>query len=997
MENDSTFEQQLKLEREARLTAQERVNELLLDQKRVRDDVARRLQESDSLLEGFRVITSSLDVTETFNRLLEILRDLINYEHACVVLLNADGEMHTIAATSPFLADRRWKADRFFAQVLEGKPLATFDVGMIPEWQSQQPFDFDIVSALHVPLQTQDNTAMLIGTHSERGFFTRTHAQIAERFRPMAVQALRNAEQHAVLRADRDLLEQRVAERTRDVREGELRYRSVIDMALDAIMNVDATGCITVWNRQAERMFGWPAEHVIGKQMYETLLPEDSRAKIAELIAHFNENGDLSAFDRRLEMMALRRNGSIFPADIAISIFELDGKPTFSVFVRDITERVEAQRGMVQAREEAIAANRAKSEFLANMSHEIRTPLNAVIGLSGLLLDTKLSAEQQDYLSTIRTSGDSLLTIINNILDFSKIEAGRLELEEQPFDLRRVIEEALDLVAPIAAAQNLDLAYLIEEGTPLFVEGDVTRLRQVLLNLLSNAVKFTKAGEVVVSVGSKLVPTDDGRGDLCRLQFAVRDTGIGIPPERAEHLFEAFSQVDASTTRKYGGTGLGLAITRQLVEMMGGKVSLSSEVGKGSTFTFSIMAYVVQAESAEFERYALLDQQLQQLNGRRVLVVDDNETNRHLLETQLGRWGMVVESAESAYAALELVDAGGRFDLAILDVFMPEMDGLTLSGLLKQRVPQLPQIIFSSAARSELETQPLDIYAYILKPFKPLQVCDILLRLFAGKPSDAETQAAAADSRQLLGERHPLRILVAEDNTVNQRVALRLLEKMGYRADIASNGLEALAALRLQPYDVVLMDIQMPEMDGVTATEHIAVEFDPRPRVVAMTANALKGDRERYLAAGLDDYVSKPIRIEELQRALERCQPRRSDVAVKVDADNAYPIDRVLLEEQYDDMADEMLEDLLPIFMEDASRLKADIEGAVAQQDVDALWKSLHGLKGASLSIGARVLADYCAKGEAAGKAGDFVEASADVALISAEIEKIGAVASEAM
>jgi PAS domain S-box-containing protein len=689
---------------------------------------------------------------------------------------------------------------------------------------------------------------------------------------------------------------------------------------------------------------------------------------------------------------------------------------TFGVS-RDITEEKRASDELRQTHEELAQTNlelakasQVKSEFLANMSHEIRTPLNAIIGMTGLLMDTSLNEEQQNFAETVRTSGEVLLSLINDILDFSKIEAKKMELENQSFNLRRCIEEALDLIITKASEKKIELAYMIESDLPDDFIGDVTRLRQILVNLLTNAVKFTEKGEVVISVSGQF------RGEhKYQLHFTVRDTGLGIPPDRINRLFQSFTQVDASTTRRFGGTGLGLAISKRLSEMMGGTMWVESDgiPGHGSIFHFTILSQQDhETAPVQSENFAI------DLVGLKILIVDDNKTNREILLHYTNSWKMQPTAVSSAQETMDILRSGKSFDLAILDLQMPDMDGLNLAKeiqtLLKEKI--FPLILLSSLGYREAKGDESKFAAYLTKPIKPSLLFDSLSLAFTHKTGSEKKKFNPKNNQfdHELGARHPLQILLAEDNTVNQNVALSLLGRLGYRADVAANGIEALDALHRQHYDLVFMDGQMPEMDGIEAARCIRKQWPPeqQPRIVAMTANAMKGDRENYLAAGMDDYISKPIYIEELIRALTECQPLdgRASLTAHTQPQHLEPamitgalsclepvpppadqpgglpedqtagqavVDPSVLQEFQEIIGDDgtVVNNLVRLYLDESPVLLDQMRQTIKEFNFDVLRRAAHTLKGNSSQIGAFPLAECCFELEKVAKSGSVVGA----------------------
>jgi two-component system sensor histidine kinase/response regulator len=681
------------------------------------------------------------------------------------------------------------------------------------------------------------------------------------------------------------LADRRFSVQALELETSEQRYRQIVETALDSYIGTDSNGIITDWNAQSEITFGWSRSEAIGRSIYETIVPDRFRGEVRQAFNELPVSGDASVLRKRVETTRLHRDGHEFPVEISVSLVRMGETYRLGAFLRDITDRKQSEQESLAAREAAEAGSRAKSEFLANMSHEIRTPLNGVIGMTDLALETDLTPEQREYLATVKLSADSLLNVINDILDFSKIEAGKVDLEIEDFNLRDTLEATLKTLALRVDEKGLELLCEIAPPVPDVVCGDSNRLRQVVVNLVGNAIKFTHHGEVALNVD-----VEAEHADNLTLHFTVSDSGIGISPEKQKLIFHPFAQADNSTTRKYGGTGLGLTISKRLVELMDGSIWVESEVGRGTTFHFT-----VRVKRAEKPTQVGTIARPEALRSVKVLVVDDNRTNRRILEGMLKRWDMKstsVESGEDALAHLSAAQGeGAPYRLVLTDLHMPKMDGFDLIEQIKQR-PELSMatiMMLSSAGHrgDGARCQALGVAAYLLKPIRQSELQEAIARVLGARE---QKDAIPLLARNSLQDAHDpgtfLTVLVAEDNRVNQRLTTRLLEKRGHRVVMTANGREALEALAKDSYDLVLMDMQMPEMDGFEATSALRKKEKEkgdgaRQPVIALTAHAMKGDRERCQSAGVDGYLTKPIRANELDAILEIYIARRSSSANK--------------------------------------------------------------------------------------------------------------------
>ena len=797
----------------------------------------------------------------------------------------------------------------------------------------------------------------------------------------------------------------------------ELRgVHDVVENANDVFYTHDLEGRFTWANRAVEHVAGYTPAEMLQMTVADVVAPEYlalAQARPAELPP------DVPLV---YELEIIGKNGRRIPLEVGSRLIVQDGRPVgVQGTARDITDRKHAEAALQKAKDAAVQANRAKSEFLANMSHEIRTPMNGIIGMTELVLNTSLNAEQRESLGLVQASAESLLTVINDILDFSKIEAGKLGLDPAPFNLRDSLADTVKTLAMRAHQKGLELSFRTDDGVPDGLVGDLPRLRQVLVNLIGNAIKFTSEGEVAVEVerdayggnGSAAAgaPGCSATNGHCRLRFSVRDTGIGIPVEKQQVIFRPFEQAEESTTRKYGGSGLGLAISSKLVELMGGRIWVEGAPGHGSTFHF-VAPFAVDASAT-----ALVAPRPVQLDGVPALVVDDNATNRRILHEMLSNWRLQVTAVESGEAALATMaraaGAGTPFALVLLDAQMPGMDGFALTTQIKS-TPALASAVvmmLTSVERTEAANyRDLGVAACLTKPVKQSELLQTIQQMLRTEARAASHSAQPVHSWAVESDRR-LHVLLAEDNVVNQELAVRTLTRHGHTVVVASNGSEALQALDRERFDLVLMDVQMPELDGLEATREIrkreAQGSQPRLPIIALTAHAMKGDQERCLRAGMDDYVSKPVDVRKLFEAIDRSVAPQSTpagngaevasealahpAAVDAVAQNAEsPIDSGALLDRVEGDT-ELLRELIGLFLQDAPRQLSTLRAALACNDARALQAAAHSIKGAASNFAAAAVVEAAVRIESLARQGDLTSCVPACAALEAEMARLNA------
>jgi PAS domain S-box-containing protein len=779
------------------------------------------------------------------------------------------------------------------------------------------------------------------------------------------------------------------------------RYRTLLTLLPGAVFHLDRNGTY-LHIHAPDDMLPHSVDEALHRTLHE-LLPAERADELLEQIQQVLVSGEIHAFDRR----TTDSDGIIRECENRIA--RLNDNEVLLHMI-DVTAERQVVQALQQAKDAAEVANNAKSSFLSTVSHEIRTPLNTVLGMAGLLLDTDLTLEQRECADMIHIAGSSLRALIDDILDLSMIEAGRLHLERRPFVSRQSIEEALDLVAAQAAEKQLDLVYFIEDDVPDLLWGDAARLRQVLVNLLTNAVKFTERGEVVLTAAGQLLPATEEEPPRCALQISVRDTGIGIAPEQHATIFQTFSQLDATMSRRYGGIGLGLAISKQLVDLMGGSISVASEVGSGSTFRVVLSAEIAGTAAQPFPRGAQ-----PALVAQPVLLVGPDTACRQSIYRYLDTWGMQVTTAEDQGQVSALLEHSPPFVAVLVYATLASLS--LRERVAQQRVPLV--LLVSLVERREIEQQKTaQVTAVMTRPARPALLHRLMVDLCTGQPIAAElAPSATSPVDPQMAQYHPLRILVADDNPVNKRAALLFLERLGYRADTAANGVEVLALLRAvrpQPYDVILMDVQMPELDGIETTRRIRAEWPEaeQPAIIALTASSQREDLERCFAAGMNRSIDKSVRLDELAAALWQCQPLAQRGAApaapappfanmgavllahapsEIAASSIDPQTLEQLGARLGPQARSKLAELIDLFVQHTGTFFARLEQAAAEGNTETLLYVAHTLKSSSANLGAVRLPPLCRALEEACKAGKRELAAERARLVAAELQQVHA------
>ncbi len=793
--------------------------------------------------------------------------------------------------------------------------------------------------------------------------------------------------------------------------------RLIVDNALDAIVSINAKGLITGWNPTAEKIFGWSNQEATGQLLANLIIPPVYREGHKKGLQRFLQTGQGNIFKKRMELPALHRAGHEFPIELYIIPLFRDGKFTFSAFLRDITERKKAEERAQQAakdlkqknqelaiaRDEALHAAKLKSEFLATMSHEIRTPMNGILGFTGILLDSTLTAHQRESAETVRTSAHALLAILNDILDFSKIESGKMTLEPLDFDLRLCLEDVLELLGATASVKGIELVGIVAAGIPSLLHGDSGRIRQILTNLVGNAIKFTEQGEVSVKVHIQQQVEED-----VWVRFDILDSGIGIPLEAQASLFLPFHQADNSTTRRFGGTGLGLAICKQLVELMEGSIGIEPTYTKGSHFWFTIK--LQQAHHPVAPQSTIKTD----LQGMELVCIDDHATNQQLIAHHAQEWGMPYRGFRDGLKALQTLretqHVSSSVQVVLVDGHLPGHDGFTIARAIKSD-PQLAHLhivlMTSTGERGDASTaHNSGIAAYLTKPIRKEQLF-LCLATLLGRSEDANATTTSLITSHSLkeSERHKaIRILVVDDYAINQKLAIHILEQQGHRVDVAANGKEAVVAWQRVPYDLIFMDCHMPEMDGYVATQEIRQLEDSSHHtpIIAMTANAMKGDEEKCLEAGMDDYITKPIHTEHIRNLLQKWLPHASsDLTRRMIMSNEPPVSSHKNSPSIDKTAWEriqalqrpnrpdVLSEFLTIFLNDSPLQIESLRTAIQENDASTIYHAAHTLKSSSAFLGAHQLSELCKSLEVMGRTNTIEDAAATLHQLETEFSLV--------